>query len=598
MLQRPDRKSFDLHKSLSTMPKIRSYLDPPKVISIALLLVSFVPVALAVVVTVRHWVPLPYWDEWYTPGLLLTAYARGTLSFSHFFLQHNESRKFFPRLLYITLAKLHGWDVRDAMAVTLFEVAAICGLLFWLFLRTKGATTIMALVAFTVTTFLCFAPVQYDNFLWGLVFELFVPGLAVILVAVVNLSRLRFGVKTVINIVLALVATYTFANGMLLWVLGVPLPAVQERASKRARLVWYSLFALTGAAAIASYFVGYKRPEAHPPLHFGILQLLHYLILWVGGYYNSTRVSPFLVGVIVSTLCIVATARAIMRLNHGAPWRHFYPWFLISAYGLSSGVITAMGRVGFGVEQALSTRYAVFSLFIYLGLVGTTFALYCYDQDRIGAYRRRWIVIVSIAVIALSAPAWSFCLHDAKRLANRTGERNARLLCALEWMDVFPTNPDLKLIFPYPDVLRIRAHAIAGAGLLRCHLLSPRLLDQLKETTHSSTDLSHGRLETAIVQGNALITSGWIWPSKKNRNCVLIAFKKTTGQVALMSVIAPTIARPDIERRYQHERMKPVGFRDQTRVSMLGEGRIEAWAVDTTAEVAWPLGASVSATDQ
>jgi len=576
---------------------MKRFYPDQRIIGIALALVVVIPVALAVTVTLRHWVPLPYWDEWFTPGVLLTACAKGTLSFSHFFLQHNESRKVFPRLLYLALAKIHGWDVRDAMAVTLFEVAAICGLLFWLFLRTKGATAITALVAFAVTTFLCFAPVQYDNFLWGLVFELFVPGLAVILVAAVNLSRLRFGVKTVINIVLALVATYSFANGMLLWILGVPLPAAQESASKRARLGWYSLFALAGAAAIASYFVGYKRPEAHPPFHFGVPQLVHYLILWVGGYYNSTRVSPFLVGVIVSASCIVAAARATMLLNRGAPWRHFYPWFLISAYGLSSGVITAMGRVGFGLEQALSTRYAVFSLFIYLGLVGTTFALYCYDQDTVGAYRRPWIVIASIAVIALSAPAWRFCLHDAKQKANRTGERNARLLCALECIDVFPTNPDLKLIFPYPDVLSIRAHAIAGAGLLRCHLLSPRLLDQLKEITHSSTDLSHGRLETAIVQENALITSGWIWSSKKNRNCVLIAFKKPTGQVALMSVIAPTIARPDIERRYQHERMKPVGFRDQTPVSMLGEGRIEAWAVDTTAEVAWPLGASGSATD-
>ena len=577
--------------------RMKRFYPDQKIIRIALALVAVIPVALAVTVTLRHWVPLPYWDEWFTPGVLLTACAKGTLSFSDFFLQHNESRKVFPRLLYLALAKIHGWDVRDAMAITLFEVAAICGLLFWLFLRTKGATAITALVAFAVTTFLCFAPVQYDNFLRGLLFELFVPGLAVILVAAVNLSRLRFGVKTIINIVLALVATYTFANGMLLWILGVPLPAAQESASKRARLGWYSLFALVGAAAIASYFVGYKRPAAHPPFHFGVPQLVHYLILWVGGYFNSTPVSPFLVVVIVSALWIVAAANATMLLSRGAPWRHFYPWFLISVYGLSSGVITAMGRVGFGLEQALSTRYAIFSLFIYLGLVGTTFALYCYDQDTVGAYRRPWIVIASIAVIALSAPAWRFCLHDAKQKANRTGERNARLLCALECIDVFPTNPDLKLIFPYPDVLSIRAHAIAGAGLLRCHLLSPRLLDQLKEITHSSTDLSHGRLETAIVQENALITSGWIWSSKKNRNCILIAFKKPTGQVALMSVIAPTIARPDIERRYQHERMKPVGFRDQTPVSMLGEGRIEAWAVDTTAEVAWPLGASGSATD-
>ena len=89
-------------------------------------------------------------------------------------------------------------------------------------------------------------------------------------VAAVNLSGFRFGIKTTINAVVALVATYTFTNGMLLWILGVPLPAAQESASKRSRFVWYSIFALTGVAAIAAYFIGYKRPPSHPPFHFGI----------------------------------------------------------------------------------------------------------------------------------------------------------------------------------------------------------------------------------------------------------------------------------------------------------------------------------------
>ena len=188
MLQRPGKKSFDFPKSFSNMSSKRFYVDR-KIIGIALMLIALVPFILAVVGTLRHWVALPYWDEWFSPGTLLLSYAKGTLSFSDFFSQHNESRKAFPYLLYITLAKIHGWDVRDAMVISLLEVAAICGLLFWLFLRTKGATAITALVAFALTTFLCFSPVQYDNFLCGLFFELFVPGLATILVALVNLSR-------------------------------------------------------------------------------------------------------------------------------------------------------------------------------------------------------------------------------------------------------------------------------------------------------------------------------------------------------------------------------------------------------------------------
>ena len=58
-----------------------------------------------------------------------------------------------------------------------------------------------------------------------------------------------------------------------------------------------------------------------------------------------------------------------MLISRGARVAAFLSLALISVYALSSGLITAIGRVGFGVEQALSNRYAVFSLFIYLGLV-------------------------------------------------------------------------------------------------------------------------------------------------------------------------------------------------------------------------------------
>jgi hypothetical protein len=350
-------------------------------------------------------VPLPYWDEWFSPGTLLLSYAKGTLSFSDFFYQHNESRKAFPYLLYITLAKIHGWDVRDGMVITLLEVAALCGLLLCLFLRTIGATAITALVIFAATTFLAFSPVQYENFLSGIQFETFFPGLAVVVAALVNLSRLRFGTKTIVNVIVALTATYTYANGMLLRVLGVPFPRAQESISKRALFKWYLLFALVGIGSVTIYFVNYKRPPSHPHFHFGVIETVHYIILWVGGYFQSARVSPFAVGSVVLLLWIAAVVNAFILVRRGAPWRHFYPWLLIGLYALTSSVITAMGRVGFGLEQALSSRYATFSLFIYLALVGTIFALYCYYKDNEIVRARRWTLVGAGVVIALALPA-------------------------------------------------------------------------------------------------------------------------------------------------------------------------------------------------
>ena len=77
------------------MPKNRSHIDL-RIIGLALLLLALIPFVVAIIVTVRHWLPLPSWDEWQTPGLLLTSYANGTLRISDFFLQHNESRMAVP----------------------------------------------------------------------------------------------------------------------------------------------------------------------------------------------------------------------------------------------------------------------------------------------------------------------------------------------------------------------------------------------------------------------------------------------------------------------------------------------------------------------
>lgn len=171
-----------------------------------------------------NWVPLPLWDEWHTPGSQFDSWCRGTLTIAELFSQHNEGRNFFPRLLYFALAAQGGWDVRQAMRVVFLLVCVLCLLLLLLLRRTPDASPVSALVGWVVMTFLCFAPVQMENFLYGIELETLFPGIAVLAAAAINLSHFSFRAKTLGNLGLAFVANYTFANGMLLWALAWPLP--------------------------------------------------------------------------------------------------------------------------------------------------------------------------------------------------------------------------------------------------------------------------------------------------------------------------------------------------------------------------------------
>src|SRR5215212_2346270 len=70
------------------------------------------PIVLAIFIVWKHAVPVPFWDEWNTPGAQLASWYRGTLTFAELCSQHNESRKLVPRLVYLPLFAIAGWDVR------------------------------------------------------------------------------------------------------------------------------------------------------------------------------------------------------------------------------------------------------------------------------------------------------------------------------------------------------------------------------------------------------------------------------------------------------------------------------------------------------
>ena len=417
--------------------------------------------------------------------------------------------------------------------------------------------------------------------------------------ATINLSRLSFSTKALLNLLLAFVANYTFANGMLVWLLAWPLPSPNDSTSRRRRNVWSTLYALAGAISIGSYFIGYHRPSYHPPLASitaRFLELAHYFILWEGNYFSSNSADPFFLGLVALSFLSGGALFALPAIYRRGDWRTFYPWLLLGTYACASGAITAVGRLGFGVEQALSDRYAAFTLSFYVAAVGLYFAIFNARVRLLSPSARTFFLTTAGWLSALTLFCWGLSLDKHLELLAAHHESRVRCLRTLEWLDPIPDNPDLALLFPFPETLKKRARFLEQKRVLRLPFVHGALAAAVQEPPFPS-DGADGRIEACDFDAQGVLhVKGWAWlpQARRRADCVVIGCENAAGLFKPMSVLETGVKRPDLRDQMQSTRFYRAGFERaiDTANILAGKVVIKGWAIDLRAQKAWPLDSS------
>ena len=459
----------------------------------AFILLACAPVLFALRIQLEHWVNIPIWDEWDTPGVAILHAAEHTLSWSDLFAQHNESRKVVPRLLCLALALPAGWDVRHAMILT-FASACLISALAFVYLRPQPRTPAPfgVLFAWTIINFLLFGPWQYENFLSGFVFELFIPVLCLFGCVAVNLSQKGMSEKVAWNSLLALTATYSFAHGMLLWLLALPILRDDERSRPnwlRFAAARYLVFVFLATASITWYFIDYRRPEISPPpatLSQG-LQVIDFIVVWLGAVVRSTSLDARTAGTVVSVIFLLTMAGVCCFLyRNKARWKSYYPWLLLAGFSLASGGITAIGRVNLGVDLVFNTffdgfssmKYNATAVFVYVAIIGMLFHL-AHDTIRSNPrWRSRCLAGTSILCAAFGF-AWICSFLDERTRVPLFQQNRERARTAVIWSKVLPANPEIFTAYPYLEGFSQRVEKMKRSRLLRIPEVSERVAQMI-----------------------------------------------------------------------------------------------------------------------
>ena len=177
---------------------------------------------------------IPFWDQWQTPGRLLIEASQERLTWQQLMRQHNESRTLFPNLLFLTLAKLTHWNTRYEMLITFLLACLVSFNIYRL-----GKITIdndwQRWIGFSLANLLIFSPTQNENWLWGFQGITFISIAAITTSFVIVFSSASWIIKIVVSSLLSAIATFSFANGILCWIVIFPslwFKSIQDKVKK------------------------------------------------------------------------------------------------------------------------------------------------------------------------------------------------------------------------------------------------------------------------------------------------------------------------------------------------------------------------------
>lgn len=379
--------------------------------SCAVLALGILTLVTTVVGVVLHYSPVPYWDQW--DGTIDFYMGAPSDPLRAFFMQHNEHRLFLSRIIFFADVRYFGG--RNVFAITAnIVLAALIALVIYRVAARHLRTSVSArIIAAGAALVFAFSWMQHENFTWGFQSQWFFVYLLALCAfhslevssefsAAGNVMRSRTWL--VASIGSAALAALSMASGVLV----SPVLVVQAFYLRFSR----ARIAFIGACTVAiwvAYFTNWHSPGGSGSLTVALREhptaLVAFVLLYLGApaYYTGLgKGLTYAFGALV-LLGLGYAGRIAVRPG---PRPMAVSLLAMALFLAGNAAITAGGRLSFGLQTALSSRYATAAL---LSTCSVLFFL-CLNESNPG--RRKWTVGIFMSVVVLTASCQRTVFHS------------------------------------------------------------------------------------------------------------------------------------------------------------------------------------------
>lgn len=369
---------------------------------------------------------------------------------------------------------------------------------------------------------------------------------------------------------------------------------------------WYFIYVLLATASIAYYFAGYKRPDVAPPPPklSQALQVLDFVLVWLGAMLRSASLSARTVGAVAGTIFFLTTSATLFFLHRNrARWKSYYPWLLLAAFSMGSGLVTAVGRVNIGIDLVFNTsfdgfssmRYNATSVFAYVAMIGMLFNLSrdAFQFDLV--WRSRGLVAAS-ALCTFLGLAWIYTWSEERTRIPLFQQNRERARAAVIWSSALPTNPEMFAAYPYPNGISERIEELKRLHLLKIPNVTERVA-QMISSAPPPAGLDAGNIDSGnLEEGHKLRIAGWARNPNRNfkADYVVLGWNEPGGAFHPFTALATGNRRPDIVQAFKSDSMKNAGFAQTVDLSKIPAGSMDimGWSIDLKSQEAFPMSGS------
>ncbi len=313
----------------------------------------------------RNAVNVPLWDEWVLADFLRTL-GDGTFRLESLWSPHNGHRVLLPRLVLLGLAKLSSWDVRWELTANWLFVLLTLALCARLVRGSFGPLTTRMSAGLTfLASLILYSWSQHDNWISGWQVQIFMVNcLAVSCVLAIQCWRGAWH-QLLLALACAVAGAFCFGSGLVLFflvALGVSVAPVEVPWKRRATHAGFA--AIVGVLAAKLYVSGSLGADAPTQADSSLslaLLLVEYVCGFLGGPITRSGWS-LTVGIGAAGASFVVLCSLWLWWKRPTLRASAWPWFLLGCYSIASAASAGVTRLGLGVEQAWSPRYATLAL--------------------------------------------------------------------------------------------------------------------------------------------------------------------------------------------------------------------------------------------